>query len=80
MVDGYRVNLADSIWEDSRDSTALDAMELVDVDDVVRNSCKADMLVDNAFVDDAMVDVGVRNDKVSESSHLLEKLFHVLAQ
>jgi hypothetical protein len=53
VVFGCRVNLADNILEDSRDSTVLDVKELVDEDDVVRNSCKADMLVDNAFVDDA---------------------------
>jgi hypothetical protein len=73
-VFGCKVNLADSIWEDNKDNTVPDAKELVGVDDVVRNSCKADMRVGNAFVDDAMADVEDRNDMVVlELSHLLEK-------
>jgi hypothetical protein len=59
---------ADSIWVDNMDNTNLDDARAVV--DVGRNSSDMrDMMVDNAFVDDASV--AERIDRVSVPSHLL---------
>ena len=64
MVFGCRVSFGDNIWVDSMGSINPD--EWVD-DEADHSNYMADMLADNAFVDDALVvvvDDEARNDKV----------------